>query len=342
MPALSTQRCSLLVVDDEPYILPTLSALLAKDFEVITADRAEAAQAILSRREISILLTDQKMPGITGVELLAWARDHSPKTVRLLMTGYAELEDAVESINRGHVYYYLLKPWRSEELLQILRNAAEKFALERHREELLAQQQRLNQELERRVQERTQELERRTRELEKLAMTDSLTGLLNRRAIDNLAVRELKRHARYSSSPLAIGLIDADHFREINRLYLLTGGDEVLKGLSQILKNSIRHDVDLVGRIGGEEFLVLAPETNVEGAVVLAERIRSTVERSPITYEESAIHLTVSIGFGVAEAEIAAGYDQMKHVAAAALAESKTTGRNRAVVRALHKPSDAA
>ena len=77
------------------------------------------------------MLTDQQMPRRTGVQLLEWVREHSPRTVRLLMTGYAELEDAVEAINRGHVYHYLLKPWRTEDCCQILRNAAEKFTLER-------------------------------------------------------------------------------------------------------------------------------------------------------------------------------------------------------------------
>jgi diguanylate cyclase (GGDEF)-like protein len=323
-----------LLVDDEPYILPTLQALLANDFEVETAASAEAAEQILAAREINIILADQKMPGRTGIELLEWVRVHSPRTIRLLMTGYAELEDAVEAINRGHVYYYLLKPWRIEELQQILRNAAEKFELERSRQQLLEELQRLNQELEDRVIQRT-------RELETLAMTDPLTGLLNRRAIDNVAANELKRQARYPGNPLAIGIIDADNFREINRCYLHTGGDEVLRGLAKLLVTSLR-SVDFVGRVGGEEFLVVAPETHYQGAGVLAERIRATVERTPIHFHDQAIPVTVSLGFAVAEAGIGGDYEQMKHVAAAALGEAKATGRNRFVIRSFHKPSDAA
>src|SRR4051794_22341707 len=79
-------RCSLLVVDDEPYILPTLTALLAPDFEVVTASSAEEAETVFARQPIDVILTDQKMPGRTGVQLLEWVRDHSPQTVRLLMT----------------------------------------------------------------------------------------------------------------------------------------------------------------------------------------------------------------------------------------------------------------
>jgi len=324
-------QCSLLIVDDEPYILPTLSALLSHDFEVLTADSAESAEAIFARRPINLILTDQRMPHKTGVQLLEWVRQHSPKTIRLLMTGYAELEDAVEAINRGQVYHYLLKPWRTEELLQILRNACEKFTYERHREQMMEEIRQLNLELERRVEERTRELRQRTRELETLALTDPLTGLLNRRAIEEAARSELKRHARYRS-PLAFGIIDADHFREINRRYLLPGGDQALIGLARTLTSSLR-TVDMVGRIGGEEFLVVAPETSFEGASSLAERIRSTVEKSQIFYKEQRIALTVSAGFAVADSGVVAEFDQMMHVAAQALGEAKASGSNCCIVR---------
>ncbi|HXG08563.1 MAG TPA: diguanylate cyclase [Gemmataceae bacterium] len=354
----NVDKCSLLIVDDEHYLLPTLAALLGNDFEVITADSAEAAQEAFARREIDIVLTDQKMPRVTGIQLLEWVRQRSPKTVRLLMTGYAELEGAIEAINRGQVYYYLLKPWRTEELLQVLRNAADKFWLERSREQLLGELRRLNQDLERRIVERTRELEeanrllqqrtreleeanhllhQRSRELEMLALTDPLTGLLNRRAIDDAAQLEVKRHLRYRN-PLALGLIDADHFREINKRYYHTGGDQVLISLAKILTGSVRM-VDTVGRIGGEEFLVLAPETDLDGAQVLAERIRATVERSRITYKGEPIRVTVSVGFAVADTGAAADYDQMKHVAAAALGEAKARGRNCCVVRPV-RPRD--
>jgi diguanylate cyclase (GGDEF)-like protein len=329
-----------LVVDDEPYILPTLSALLASMFEVLTADSADAAQQVFATRDVDIILTDQRMPRMTGTQLLEWVREHSPKTVRLLMTGFAELEDAVEAINRGQVYHYLLKPWRAEELQQILRNAAEKFDLERNRDQLLEELRQLNLDLERRVAERTRELQeanhllqQRTRELEMLALTDPLTSLLNRRAIDDVARSELRRHARYRS-PLAIGIIDADHFRDINRLYLLPGGDAVLVDLARTLTSSLR-TVDSVGRIGGEEFQVVAPETDHEGAIQLAERIRKTVEEHPTTYKEQQIQVTVSVGFAVLPGECDAEFDLLKHIASAALSEAKSSGRNRCVVRVL-------
>jgi diguanylate cyclase (GGDEF)-like protein len=325
-----------LVVDDEPPILTTLTHLLSEEFEVLTADTAEAARALFAQR-IDLILCDQRMPGITGVQLLEWVRQTSPRTVRLLMTGVAELEEAVEAINRGQVFRYICKPWRPEELLEILHQAVRTLQLERSHALLLEELQRLNLELEQRVQKRTAELEEANHELEqknkmleKLALTDPLTGLPNRRAMDRLTERELRRRDRYPS-PLAMGLVDVDHFKQINAYYLLPGGDQVLVELGKCLRSSLR-TVDLVGRIGGEEFLVIAPETDLEGAATLGERIRTTVERHDFTYKEHVIRVTVSIGFAVADGAKPADYEQLKHVAAAALSEAKMTGRNRCII----------
>jgi diguanylate cyclase (GGDEF)-like protein len=347
---VSQIRCSLLVVDDEPYILSTLSALLSTEFDVLTADSPEAARKLFAERDIDLVLSDQKMPRMSGVQLLEWVRTHYPNTVRLLMTGFADLQEAVEAINRGQVFRYIFKPWRGDALLDTLRNAARTFLLERSHELLLEELRQLNLELENRVAQRTVELEetnhkleQKTRELEeanheleqknkmleKLALTDPLTSLPNRRAMDRLAERELRRRDRYPS-PLAVALIDVDHFKEINARYLLPGGDKVLVDLAKVLLGSVRN-VDLLGRIGGEEFLVIGPETNMEGAVVLGERIRSAVERNPFHYKEHTIPVRVSIGFAVAEEGVPADYEQMKHIAAAALSEAKISGRNRCV-----------
>jgi diguanylate cyclase (GGDEF)-like protein len=327
------------VVDDEPFILSTLSSLLSADYHVFTADCAEVAQRLFAEREIDVILTDQRMPRMSGVQLLEWARDHYPRTVRLLMTGYAELEEAVEAINRAQVFRYLFKPWRSDELMETLRSASRSFVLERSNEQLLRELRTLNLELEQRVAQRTgeleeanQELEQKNKMLEQLALTDPLTGLPNRRAMDRLAERELRRRERYPAA-LAIGLVDIDHFKQINSQYLLPGGDRVLFDMARCLKGSVR-TVDFLGRIGGEEFEFIAPETNQEGALVLGERIRSTVEATRFLYKEQEIRVTVSVGIAVAEAGMAADYEEMKELAAAALAEGKMTGRNRVVVYA--------
>jgi diguanylate cyclase len=342
VPKVTKIKCSLLVVDDEPYILATLAALLSTDFEVFTADSVEAAKRLLETRDVDIILSDQRMPRSSGVHLLEWVRERAPKTVRLLMTGFAELEEAVDAINKSQVFRYIFKPWRPEELLETLRSAAHTFVLERSHERLLEELRMLNLELESRVQERTRELEEKKDELEqknkmleRLALADPLTGLPNRRAMDRLAERELRRRDRYPG-PLALGLVDIDHFKQVNSQFLLSGGDKVLTDLARVFKMSLR-SVDLMGRIGGEEFLVIAPETDHEGAKVLAERIRGNVERFVFVYQQDTIPVTVSVGFAVADTNMEIDYEYMKLVADRALAEAKQTGRNRCIIRGVEK-----
>jgi len=131
-------------------------------------------------------------------------------------------------------------------------------------------------------------------------------------------------------------MIDVDHFKSINERYLLPGGDQVLIDLGKVLGSSLR-TVDVLGRIGGEEFLVIAPETDVEGAHVLGERIRTTVENAAFNYKGEIIPVRVSLGFAIAEENVVADYEQMKHLAASALAEAKRTGRNRCVYYTMPK-----
>jgi diguanylate cyclase (GGDEF)-like protein len=132
--------------------------------------------------------------------------------------------------------------------------------------------------------------------------------------------------------------VDADNFKEINRRHLLPGGDQALLGLARALSGALRSS-DRVGRVGGEEFVVIAPQTDQAGAAVLAERIRSTVEQTPIDYKGHTIDLTVSIGFAVVETGTRACCDDLLHEAAAALAEAKRTGRNRDVIRTIAAPA---
>ena len=110
----------------------------------------------------------------------------------------------------------------------------------------------------------------------------------------------------------------------------------MLADLARCLTNSVR-TVDFLGRIGGEEFMVIAPETDLQGAEVLGERIRATVENAEFAYKEHHIPVRVSIGFAVVEPDVETDYETIKHVAAAALSEAKKTGRNKCVCFTLPK-----
>jgi diguanylate cyclase (GGDEF)-like protein len=257
-----------------------------------------------------------------------------------MMTGLGRLEDAVDAINCGRVHHYLFKPWKADQLLHTMRQAARTYLLERSHTQLLEQLRRLNVELEHRVQTRTHELEDTNRQLQqknlmlkKMALTDSLTGIPNRRAIERLAKQEIVRCTRYPS-PLALGLVDADNFKQINSLHLLSGGDHVLTWLGQALAKAVR-TVDTVGRVGGEEFMIVAPETDLEGATILGERVRQTIANGSTDYNGATIQITISVGIAVAPSGDSVRFDQLRHAAAAALNEAKSLGRNRCVLRLL-------
>jgi diguanylate cyclase (GGDEF)-like protein len=169
-----------------------------------------------------------------------------------------------------------------------------------------------------------------------MAATDPLTSLPNRRAIDRIARTEMQRRSRMPA-PVAVVMIDADHFGQVNKTYSQTAGDQVLVWLAGIFQSSIRAS-DSVGRVGGEEFLVVAPATDLPGAEVLAERLRSNVETAQTIYNGRTIRMTISLGVAVADATTPAGYEQLRDIAADALREAKETGRNRAIIRVVAAP----
>jgi diguanylate cyclase (GGDEF)-like protein len=332
-PAPVRYRCSVLVVDDEPSVRALLAEQLGHEFEVRSAGSAEQARRALAERPADIVLTDLQLPDGAGLQFLDWVHRHYPRAAQVLLTGTGRIEEAADAINCARVQRLILKPWRAEDLLTTLRSVARGLLLERSHEQLLEEYRRLNQELEKRVHDRTRELQMKNQILEKMALTDPLTGLPNRRAIELIARKELLRRARLPAD-IAFGLIDADRFKQVNDRFHLNGGDHVLVWLGQTLSQSIR-ETDSLGRVGGEEFMVVAPGADAIGAAVLAERLRATVAAAGTVFQGQPIRMTVSIGFAVAPADVTAGYDQLREVAAAAMAEAKATGRDRCVVRAV-------
>lgn len=192
-------------------------------------------------------------------------------------------------------------------------------------DDLLRRYQQLNEELESRVAERMQTLEESNRELERLAHTDRLTGVLNRRALEQLIANEVKRGHRYHR-PFSVLFIDLDHFKVINDRHGHDVGDVVLSLLAAEVSPMLRES-DQLGRWGGEEFLILCSETGCEDALCLAERIRRHVEQ----YEFPTVkQLTLSIGIACLDkaqsaAELIAEADR-------AMYEAKQSGRNRTVL----------
>lgn len=178
--------------------------------------------------------------------------------------------------------------------------------------------------LEKRVRERTEELAAANMELQVMASTDALTGLNNRRAFMELGENELRRAARKCVWPAVI-ILDLDHFKRVNDTWGHAAGDEVLRAMSEILKRELR-EIDVFGRLGGEEFIALLPETTLEDALRVAERVRTAIQATPIVVEGHTIGATASIG--VATGEAGRTLDEVIAKADEALYQAKSLGRN--------------
>ncbi|MBE9516843.1 MAG: GGDEF domain-containing protein [Proteobacteria bacterium] len=166
----------------------------------------------------------------------------------------------------------------------------------------------------------------RTKEIEGISQTDPLTGLHNRRYLESASTLEFRRAKRYKHD-LSLLVLDIDHFKVVNDEYGHLAGDEVLKSVARHLGMCLR-DTDIVCRFGGEEFVVLLPETNEEDALVIAENMRAEVEFMQIVYEGSRIPITISIGVS-SLMEDTADYDTLFKEADTAVYASKQAGRNR-------------
>jgi DNA-binding NtrC family response regulator len=135
---MTTGKPPVLLVDDEPEILFSLRGLLRNEFDVLTAENGAQALETLGQRPVHVLMTDQRMPQMTGVELLREVQTNWPDVVRIVFTGYADINAVIDAINEGHVYRYVTKPWDPDELLKVLREASELYQQIVERRELLS------------------------------------------------------------------------------------------------------------------------------------------------------------------------------------------------------------
>jgi class 3 adenylate cyclase len=132
-----TAEATVLVVDDEIRVLDALEALLAMDYRVLRADRPEAALEILAREPVALVVSDQRMPGMTGTELLTRCREVAPDTVRVLLTAFTDADALMDSINAANIYHFILKPWDPTELVHTVRRGVERHRLAAERDGLL-------------------------------------------------------------------------------------------------------------------------------------------------------------------------------------------------------------
>lgn len=282
---------SVLVVDDEQSICDMLAAVLeAEGYTVVTANSGSEAMSKFGEYVFDVMFTDICMDGMDGLELLARVSHLDTSVKTIVMTAFSGYDTALKAL-KGGAHDYIEKPLSNhEKIISITHHARQIAQLERDNAELLSKLKAQHTKL----QAANRELAEANDKLETMALTDSLTGLANRRFIDTIHEQEAARYMRYKE-PYSVAMIDVDHFKQYNDNYGHTAGDKALQLVASKLLHCTR-DSDAVGRYGGEEFFVLLSNTAPENAHIVANRILESIRNTPILVDGVETQLTVSIG----------------------------------------------
>ncbi len=341
---MGADKPKILLVDDELDNIEYLRRALRDNYEVLAADSGVKALALLHQHKFAVIVSDQRMPGMSGVEFLTQALKVSPETIRIVLTGYADLEATIDAINLSHVSSFMRKPVQANEIEHAVVEAVELYSLRLKNQALTRELETRARQLEDKerlltlsLDDKTKELLRAKERLEELVVRDGLTGLYNHRYFQERTEQEVQRAARYGLS-LSLVFFDLDHFKIYNDLNGHPQGDEALVQVAQILSTGSRvadvvarvRGTDIVARYGGEEFVVLLPETTKAGALIMAQRLCKAIERQEFPGEDKLPHGKLTVSAGVADMPTdAKSRSELIRCADAALYQAKAAGRNR-------------
>ncbi len=296
----------ILIADDSPTTLFALKKNLEEwGYEVCEVkDGLEAWQTLNKENPPRIAVLDWMMPGMDGVQICKklQERTESPFVYTILLTSKTEKEDLVFALENG-AHNFQSKPISPEEL-------------------------RSHVNVGRRLVEADDKIKEYAAQMKSLAQTDVLTGICNRRYFMEQGTNMFKS-AKRTDRPLSVMLLDIDHFKKVNDTFGHAAGDEVLKKMSISALGKLR-DIDLFGRIGGEEFAVVMPEAAIEGAHKTADRLRKSLSELEIKFDNKTISFTVSIGVTTRRPEDETLEEVLKR-SDAYLYAAKEGGRNRVV-----------
>jgi two-component system cell cycle response regulator len=285
------------VVEDDPSVAKLVALSLKHEgYSVRWADSLTVARKLIDASDWDILLLDRRLPDGDGVNFCYDIREKNPHSYIILLTGDATQESKLAGFDCG-ADDYVTKPFQIEELLARVRAG-------------------------RRIVELQKALLASNRRLEEISRTDALTGIGNRRSFDEELANRFE-HARRYGRPLTLVMIDIDHFKEVNDTFGHQTGDAVLQRIARVLQQTTRQS-DFVARFGGEEFVVLLPETALLEGLQVAEKIRAAVAA-----DDLQPRVTVSAGVATMPHPHVDSPDALIAAADGALYRAKESGRNR-------------
>ena len=295
---MDARKNTLLIVDDENTNLKVLSHILGPDYTIYTATNGVNAVQKAKELQPDLILLDILMPDMDGYQTLAAIKNSEEihKIPVVFITGLDSVEDEEKGLSLDAADY-ITKPFSTPIVKLRVRN----------------QIQIINQ----------------LRIIERLSMVDQLTGIANRRSFDSRLNVEWKLAIREQTA-LSLLMMDLDKFKILNDTYGHQQGDMVLKKVAEIFTMSLRRPADFTARWGGEEFIILLPNTPLEGALDVAENIRTDIEKTPILFADGTVlRVTISIGVTSAYPEKSSSIDAFIANADKALYLAKDAGRNR-------------
>jgi len=301
---------TILIVDDHPTNLRLLfDALHGEGYEVLVTQSGKSMLKRLEHMKPDIILLDVKMPDMDGFEVCQHLKSNYPKhyhTPVIFMTALSDTESKVRAFGVGAVDY-VTKPVQVVEVIARVKTHLKIHSLQR--------------ELSRRI----EELESSHRKIERMSIEDTLTSLFNLRYLDDHLANSYEQSKRYHKN-LTVAMLDIDHFKSVDDNFSHKTGDDVLRQSGKIFKDTIR-GADMVARYGGEEFVIVFPETSLDEAFLVSERVRQAIESYPWSSFNPNLKVTISVG--LASGIEFESYEKLLSVADDKLYSAKRGGRNR-------------
>ncbi len=305
--AIKKEKSRILIVDDNEINLLVAKKLLCEyNYYIETVKSGEEALEIVKKIDFDLIIMDIVMPGMDGYETCFKIKLNNPSALVIMLTSLTNDEALHKSFASGAVDF-IKKPIHKMELYVRVKNALRIRNAEKS------------------LQEALQTLKKKNKQLEVLADTDGLTGLFNHRYLISALSNNINLTKRYKTS-LSIIMFDIDHFKHINDLHGHIIGDKVLKLIAETF-NEYTRNVDIIGRYGGEEFLIILPNTNLTGCIRVAELLRTQVQK--IKFSELDTNFPITISGGVCEYSSKYNLSSFISQADKLLYKAKEKGRNR-------------